>query len=142
MLDAYEKWAPDVLGVEDGVIWKTMSATFAKRARERNLSPNVEVLKTLGRDKGVRAVPLQVLMQRGRLRWPKGAHWYEAAERELLRFLAGGNHDDIVDALAWCAQLASRRAPPSVPKTERKKSWRDSLGRMINGNRATNHLAA
>lgn len=142
MLDAYEKWTPDVLGIEDGVIWKTMSATFHKRARERNLSPNVEVLKTLGRDKGVRAVPLQVLMQRGRLRWPKEAPWYEVAERELLRFLAGGNHDDIVDALAWCAQLASRRAPPPVPRTEHKKSWRDRMHALANHGRAVNHMGA
>jgi len=142
MLDSYEKWRPDVLGVEDGAIWKTMSATFAKRARERGLAPNLEILKTLGNDKGVRATPLQVLMQRGRLRWPTTASWYEVAQRELLRFLAGGNHDDIVDALAWCAQMASRRAPPPVPKAERKKSWRDRIAGLASHGRAVGHLAA
>lgn len=142
MLDHYEKWTPDVIGVEDGAIWKTMSATFAKRARERGLTPNLEILKTLGNDKGVRATPLQVLMQRGRLRWPKDASWYDTAERELLRFLAGGNHDDVVDALAWCAQMASRRAPPPIPKQEQKKSWRDKLSLLSAAGRAVNHMGA
>lgn len=142
MLDSFERWRPDVLGVEDGAIWKTMSATFAKRARERGLVPNLEILKTLGHDKGVRAAPLQVLMQRGRLRWPKDESWYDTAERELLGFLAGGNHDDIVDALAWCAQMASRRAPPPLPRTERKKSWRDKLSTLVSGGRAVSHMGA
>jgi len=142
MLDSYEKWKPDKLGVEDGHIWKTMSATFWKRAKERNLFPNLVVLKPAGNDKGSRAVPLQVLMQRARLRWPTNAPWYEATKREMLRFLAGGVNDDIVDALAWCARMIADAAPPPVPATERKKSWRDKLPLMLRGGRATSHMAA
>jgi len=142
MLDSYEKWTPDYLGVEDGAIWKTMSATFAKRCAERNLSPTLVVLKTLGKDKGVRATPLQVLMQRGRMRWPKNAPWYEPLEREFLRFLAGGNHDDQVDAFAWCAQMASQKSPPPVPKAKQKKSWKDEIASLLYGGRATSHMGA
>lgn len=142
MLDSYEKWRPDYLGVEDGTIWKTMSATFAKAADKRGLHPNLKILKTLGRDKGVRATPLQVAMQRGRMRFPKNAPWYEALEREFLRFLAGGNHDDIVDAVAWCAIMASQQTPPPVPKALKQKSWKDVVNLLLNGQRATNHMAA
>jgi hypothetical protein len=142
MLDSYEKWTPDYLGVEDGAIWKTMSATFTKRCNERKLFPNLVILKTLGRDKGVRATPLQVLMQRGRFRFPKNAYWYPALEREFLRFLAGGNHDDIVDTFAWIAQMAAQRAPPPLPRDEVKKSWKDRLPLIMGGGRATSHMAA
>lgn len=142
MLDSYEKWKPDYLGVEDGTIWKTMSATFWKRARERGLHPNLVILKTLGKDKGVRATPLQVLMQRGRMRFPFNAPWFEALKREFLRFLAGGNHDDMVDAFAWCAQMASQTVAPPVPKDQKKKSWRDKLALHMAGGRAVTHMAA
>lgn len=142
MLDNYAKWMPDYLGVEDGAIWKTMSATFAKRAAERKLSPTLVILKTLGKDKGVRATPLQVLMQRGRIRWPFNAAWYPALNREFLRFLAGGVHDDQVDAWAWVAQMISKSSPPAVPRAQRKKSWKDELASLINGGRANNHMGA
>jgi phage terminase large subunit-like protein len=142
MLDSYEKWRPDYLGVEDGQIWKTMSATFAKRALERNLAPNLQILKNLGKDKGVRATPLQVLMQRSRMRYPKNAPWYPALEREFLRFLAGGVHDDMVDAFAWCAFMASTQAPPKPAKSEREPSWKDKVKVLMRNNRAINHMAA
>lgn len=142
MLDSYEKWMPDYLGVEDGAIWKTMSATFKKRAKERGLFPNVVVMKTLGHDKGIRAQPLQVAMQRGRVRWPKNAPWYAPLEREFLRFLAGGTQDDQVDAFAWAAIMAAGRPPPSVPREERKSSWRDKLRLMAAGGRAVSHMGA
>lgn len=140
MLDSYEKWTPDRLGIEDGMIWRTMSATFWKRARERNLAPMVEVLKTLGKDKGMRAIPLQVLFQRGRIRFPKNAPWYDALEREFLRFMAGGIHDDQVDSAAWCAKMISDSAPPAVPKAAKKTSWRDKLRALPN--MGLTHLSA
>lgn len=141
MLDSWEKWRPDRLGAEDGVIYKTFSATLVKRARERNLPINVEVLRTMGNDKGIRAVPLQVLFQRGRIRFPKNAPWYEALEREFLRFMAGGIHDDQVDAAAWCAKMIADSAPPMVPKAARKASWRDKL-RLHRTAGQTSHMAA
>lgn len=141
MLDSYEKWKPEKLGVEDGVIYKTLSASLSRGARGRNLSPNVEVLRTMGNDKGARAVPLQVLMQRGRIRFPKNAPWYEALEREFLRFMAGGVHDDQVDAAAWCAKMIADSAPPPVPKTLKKPSWKDRL-RLHRTAGQTSHMSA
>ena len=142
MLDSFEKWGPDYLIVEDGAIWKTMSATFKKEAAKRDLRPNVLVMKTLGNDKGVRANPLQLAMQQGRVRFPKNAHWYEALEREFLRFLAGGTQDDQVDAFAWAAIVASQKSAPRVPMQSRKSSWRDNLRAKLAGNRTTTHMAA
>lgn len=141
MLDEIEKWRPDYLGVENGHIWKTMSATFRKRATERGLNVTLEVLDNLGKDKSVRATPLQAAMQRHRVRWPKTAAWYPALEREFLRFMAGGVHDDMVDAFAWCAHMISKHSAPPLPRQERKKSWRDRLALHVGG-RATTHMAA
>jgi len=126
MLDAYEKHLPLRIGVEDGQIWRSISAIWKKRCQERQLYPSIELLKPIT-DKAVRATPLQGRMQHKKVYFNKGAPWYPALEREMLRFQAGGNHDDQVDALAWAAQMCVGRAPPPVPKSKVVKSWKDKL---------------
>lgn len=120
-----------VLGVEDGQIWRTMETVFKRRMLERvkkgTLAGYVsyEVLKPLT-DKLVRARPLQARMQQGLVAFVEGAEWYETARMEMLRFPAGV-HDDIVDSLAWMAQLAVGKQPPRKEKEAKMKSWKDKL---------------
>lgn len=136
ILNACNRWYTPglVLGVEDGQIWKTLDAVFKKRMLERvkmgTLAGYVSVmpLKPLT-DKMVRARPLQARMQQGLVSFAKGVEWYETARMELLRFPAGV-HDDIVDSLAWMAQLAVGMQPPRKPKGEQLRSWKDRLGRL------------
>jgi phage terminase large subunit-like protein len=142
MCDSYEKWYPDYLIVEDGAIWKTMSASFKKECKKRELKPSLLIMKTLGQDKGVRAQPLQIMMQQGRMRFPLNAPWFEALQREFLRFLAGGTKDDMVDAFSWAAIVASQKSAPRVPSQARKSSWRDRLRTLAAGGRAVTHMAA
>jgi hypothetical protein len=120
-----------VLGVEDGQIWRTMETVFKRRMLERVKNGTLvgyigyEVLKPLT-DKLVRARPLQARMQQGLVSFDDKAEWYDAARMEMLRFPAGV-HDDIVDSLAWMAQLAVGKQPPRKAQEKKLKSWRDKL---------------
>lgn len=117
--------------VEDGHIWRGISAVFTKRCRERKFYALVNKLKPLT-DKISRAAPLQARMQQGMVRFVKGASWYDVAVGELLRFPAG-THDDIVDALAWLAHAALVSAAPQPDKPARQPSWRDRLSKYVAG---------
>lgn len=137
ILDQYEAYKPDLLGFEDGQIWKSIYHLFLRRSQERRLYPSFEVLQPLT-DKLVRAGPLRGRMQNHKVRYRERALYREEADRELLRFPAG-KHDDIVDARAWCVRLALLRQPPARPKAPTTKSWRDRLNASGAG---ASHMAA
>lgn len=96
MIDQSVAWKADMLGFEDGQIWKTMKAQYEKRCLERQHYTTYEVLQPLT-DKLVRANPLKGRMQLGKVFIQKDQPWTEAFVRELMVFPAG-KHDDQVDA--------------------------------------------
>jgi predicted phage terminase large subunit-like protein len=130
MLDAIERWsqertAPLTLGMEDSQIWRAVRPLFLRRSQERKIYQSYEELQPLT-DKIARARPLQGRMQQGRVYFPVEKPWMREVEKELLRFPAGA-HDDIVDALAWCAHLTLGRAPKRRPQPKKLPSWKDKL---------------
>lgn len=131
MLDYHQQWGAQLLGVEDGQIWKTMKGQFEKRCQERKIYPAYEVLVPLT-DKLVRANPMKGRMQLGKLYFPKEASWFPTYQRELLRFPAG-KHDDQVDSTAWCVRLTLSRSAPKMPVPKEMKSWKDKLKNLGRG---------
>jgi predicted phage terminase large subunit-like protein len=130
ILDAYDRWKPYVVGIEDGQIWKSIKSTVVRRAKERGTkSLNYEVLVPLT-DKIVRAGPLRGRMQLGKVWFWKEAPWRDVVDSELLRFPAG-KHDDIVDSLAWCVRLTLNHAPPHRPKLKAPASWKERLAAFV-----------
>ena len=128
-----------LIGFEDGQIWKSVSAVFLRRCEERHLFPSYELLVPLS-DKFARAQPLRGRMQGGRVWFDERAPWWEALRQEMLRFGAGGKHDDQVDALAWAVRLSLTRHGPREAQPTRLKSWRDSLHGL--GDADVGHMAA
>lgn len=120
-----------ILGVEDGQIWKSLESLFRKRCRETRYYPSIVVLKPIT-DKMARARVLQGRMQQGMISFNSQGEWFDALRTELLRFPAGA-HDDIVDSLAWMAQLVVGREPPRKAKPKAQKSWRDKHRSGITG---------
>jgi len=143
MLDAIERWgkehtAPLTLGMEDSQIWRAVRPLYQRRAAERRIFQSFEELQPLT-DKMARARPLQGRMQQGRVYFPLEKPWLRDVEKELLRFPAGA-HDDIVDALAWCAHLTLGRAPKKLPGKKKLPSWKDKL--TAHGVGSTSHMTA
>lgn len=142
ILDQFEKWRPDLIGFEDGQIWKSIKDIFIRRCNERGLYPNYEVLVPLT-DKMVRAGPLRGRMQMGKVYFDANAKYRGEADREMLRF-PGGKNDDIVDARAWCVRLSLIHSPPRalIGPPKKLESWKDRLRGMAAGPDGTTHMAA
>lgn len=135
------KWRVDLLGFEDGQIWKAMSAVFEKACEDARYYPATELLKPLT-DKKVRATPLRGLMQHGKVYFDDKADWFQPLRREFTRFLSGGKNDDIVDAVSWAARLTLTRSAPKQKDTQPKtKSWKDKLNQYT-GQTGVSHMSA
>lgn len=119
-------------GLEQGQIqmaaWPTIERALRK---EKIFIPWDNTLKPIT-DKMARARPAQGMMQQGRIILPQNQPWVDDFVAELLRF-PGGKHDDVVDALAWLVRMVMKVEPPQKPKAQRTKSWKDQLGKYIEG---------
>lgn len=140
IIDQSIAWKADLLGFEDGQIWKTMRSQYEKRCIERQHYTTFEVLQPLT-DKLVRANPLKGRMQLGKVYVRKDQPWTEAYVRELMVFPAG-KHDDQVDATAWCVRLTLTRGAPKPAPAPRVKSWKDRLNAIAGGDDGASHMAA
>ena len=128
--------------IEDGAIWRGISATFFKMCKEERFYPHVVLLKPLT-DKLSRAATLQGRMEHGSVVFnctTESDTWYDTMLAEMLRFPAGKN-DDIVDSLAWLAIHAATLKPPTPMFQGKKvKSWKDAL--RIKTSSSSGHMGA
>lgn len=139
ILDFAAEWDADLLGFEDGQIWKAIEFQYQKRCEERRMFPSFELLKPLT-DKMVRANPLRGRMQLGKVYFDKQAPYFTELQKELLHFPAG-KHDDQIDSLAWAIRLTLTKAAPKPRVTEPKlPSWRDKL--RIGSRTGLSHMAS
>jgi predicted phage terminase large subunit-like protein len=139
ILDFAAMYDADLLGFEDGQIWKALEFQFQKRCDERRQYPSFEVLKPLT-DKMVRANPLKGRMQLGKVYFDNKSPHFPDLQREMLHFPAG-KHDDQVDSLAWAVSLTlTRAAPRQKDPAPRMKSWKDKLPGMMG--RGGSHMAS
>lgn len=142
ILDQYEQWSPERVGIEKGHIEMTLGPFLKKRIRERRCYGfNYEELKTGRRDKIARSRPIQGRMQQGMVYFPTRAPWVQQMVNELLRF-PNGKHDDQVDALAWIGQMMDTFSVYTAPKPKKKKSWKDLLSAHMVGGDRKNHMVA
>lgn len=118
IIDMYARYTRvSGIGFEDGQIWKTMRSSLKRRMKERRiyipLDEKDNILKPI-LEKTVRARPLQARFQNRKVTFPRGKEWVDEMWKELLRFPAG-TQDDQVDALAWVVQLVLGKTPPAKP---------------------------
>ena len=121
ILDQYEMFKPDLIGFEDGQIWKSLTSQFKKRCDERKLYPNSELLQPLT-DKKVRAGPLKGRMQNGKLFVRQNQPWTEPFRQEFMKF-PSGKYDDQIDATAWCVRLTLTKSAPKAKAPPPQTSW-------------------
>ena len=134
-------WSSDLLAVEDGQIWKSIKSNFDKACEVAKHYPSYEVIVPLT-DKRTRAQPARGRMQQGKIQFPSRAPWYPEFKAELLRFQAGGRHDDQTDALSHLVRLATAQAAPKgPPQPKMPDSWKTKLARQLRG-AGGSHMAA
>lgn len=133
-----KKWySPSIqLGVEDGQIYRAISAPLKREMAAQRVYPSLQLLKPIT-DKQARARTLQGRMQQGLVSFSDKAEWYESMRTEMLRF-PSGVHDDQVDSAAWNAIMVAARQPPRKHTAKPMKSWKDRL----NGVGKATHMAA
>jgi len=129
IIDMHLKWGVSITGIEHTMIAQALNPIIKQRMRERNqyivLTEGKDKLTPVT-DKQVRARPLQALCRSGKVYIPDDES-FDPWIAELTSFGSRGVHDDRVDALAWCVQLALRNPPPRDPKAmqEKQSKFRD-----------------
>ena len=124
------------LGLEDGQIYRALSAPLKREMARQRVFPSMQLLKPIS-DKQARGRTLQGRMQQGLVSFSSEADWYDSMRTEMLRF-PNGVHDDQVDSAAWNAIMAAGRQPPKKQQSRPMKSWKDRLAGAGNGT----HMAA
>lgn len=113
------------VGVEDGQIYRAISAPLKREMARQRVYPSLQLLKPIT-DKQARARTLQGRMQQGMVSFSDKAEWYDQMRTEMLRF-PSGVHDDQVDSAAWNAIMVAGRQPPRKQLARPMKSWKDRL---------------
>jgi predicted phage terminase large subunit-like protein len=133
-----KKWysPSQILGCEDGQIYRALSALLKREMAAERVYPSLELLKPIT-DKQARGRTLQGRMQQGLVTFTDQGDWYDDTKSVLLRF-PSGVHDDDVDSLAWNALIAAKRQPPRKQEKKRLKSWKDRFIDVSGGG----HMAA
>lgn len=100
-----QKWRPISVGIEKVQYQAAMLAFLQKEMPRRNVFFNIAPL-IAGAKKEQRIDVLQPRFAVGGVWFPVGAPWLQEMEGELLAFPTG-QHDDLIDALAYAEQIAS-----------------------------------
>jgi len=98
---------PEVFGIEDTQISKSIGPFLNIAMLEQNTYPSILPLSPHRQDKITRARSIQARMRAGAVRFDKNADWYQTLEDELLRF-PRDRHDDQVDAMAYLGLIIDK----------------------------------
>ena len=123
-----ERYPIYALGMEDGQIKKTLAPLVMEELNRRRSHVLIDDSLKPVTDKKVRAQHLGALVQRGKF-FMINQPWAHKMEGEMLRF-PKGQHDDIVDSLAWLARMTKTAPLPTLyTNGTKRKSWKDGIGK-------------
>lgn len=108
VFDAVARYRPIKVGLEKVAYQASLEHYLNKEMPVRNVFFSIEGLKS-GTKKEARIETLQPRFKTGTVWFPHGAKFLNELELELLSF-PKGLHDDLIDSLAYCEQIA---LPPS-----------------------------
>lgn len=142
IFDIHKTWKPIRFGIEKDKVLQAIGSQINKRVtKEREYSLIIEPLDVGGRDKRLRARPIQGRMKQGKVLAPAEALWLEQWQNEYLRFDNGVN-DDCVDAGAWLGQMLKDVTFRQRPNAKKKKTWRQKLKKHATGGRSSGAMVA
>jgi phage terminase large subunit-like protein len=106
ILMAIRDYRPVAVGIERGALKNAVLPYLNDLMRKNNVYSHIHDLTHGNRKKADRVVwALQGRMEHGRVSFNVDEDWREF-EDQLLMFPSTGVHDDLVDSLAYCDQLA------------------------------------
>ncbi len=142
IIDIHRVWNPVRFGLEKDKIAMAITGELERKCRDFKVRNEprpitdlyIEELHIGGRDKRLRARPIQGRMARGEVMVPRGALWVDNWINEHLRFDQGRN-DDCVDANGWIGQMIKDEIwrPRTQVRRKKKKSWKDQLKKHVKG---------
>jgi predicted phage terminase large subunit-like protein len=116
---------PEVFGIEEGQISKSIGPFLNLAMVEQNTYPSVLGLSPHKSDKASRARSIQARMRAGAVKFDKGADWYQSLEDEMIRF-PRDRHDDQVDAMAYLGLIVDKMyAAPTKEEIAEEEYERD-----------------
>lgn len=132
MVSIYKSWKPIRYGIERDKVAIAVKDPLDRAIRENKLREfQYEELHIAGRDKRLRARPIQARMAQGQVLIPIGASWTDQWVNEHLRFDAG-TYDDCVDAHAWLGQmLRTVQWTGGRGRQKPEKSWKARLSGYV-----------
>lgn len=98
---------PEMFGIEDTQISKSIGPFLNRAMIEQNTFPTIVPLSPHKTDKLTRARSIQARMRAGGVRFDKKADWYQTLEDEMMRF-PRDRHDDQVDAMAYLGLIVDK----------------------------------
>ena len=98
---------PEVFGIEDTQITKSIGPFLNVAMMEQNTYLNILPLSPHRQDKITRARSIQARMRAGAVKFDKNAEWYQTLEDEMMRF-PRDRHDDQVDAMAYLGLIVDK----------------------------------
>lgn len=117
-LEMCKRWEPQVWAEESGQILKSVGPFITKRQHETQTYTYRKQF-TSSSDKPTRARAIQGRMSMGMVYFPINAEFTATLERELLRFPAGKN-DDQVDTLSLIGRMLASMLAGDIPKESQK----------------------
>ena len=117
---------PEVFGIEDTQITKSIGPFLNIAMLEQNTYLNILPLSPHRQDKVTRARSIQARMRAGAVRFDKKADWYQTLEDELMRF-PRDRHDDQVDALAYLGLILDRMNNAPTKEELEEEQHREDL---------------
>lgn len=117
---------PELFGIEDTQITKSIGPFLNRAMIEQNTYPTVLPLSPHKTDKLSRARSIQARMRAGAVRFDKNAEWYQTLEDELMRF-PRDRHDDQVDAMAYLGLIVDRMNVALTVEEQAEEEYIESL---------------
>lgn len=117
---------PEVFGIEDTQITKSIGPFLNMSMIEQNTFLNILPLLPHKQDKVTRARSLQARMRAGAVRFDKKADWYQTLEDEMMKF-PRDRHDDQVDAMAYLGLILDRMNNAPTKEEIEEEAYKEDL---------------
>lgn len=104
LLALQKTYKPEVIGIEEMMITKSIGPFLREMMISENVFPNIMKLKHGGKDKVQRSRSIQGRMRAKTVKFDKKADWYPTFEDEVSKFPRGVK-DDQVDAFAYLGMM-------------------------------------